>query len=60
MFFELIQNPPFVTTDQPTTTSVSADTVTKYFNLMEETFGSNWAKEPTDKYFSQSYCTIGK
>ncbi|XP_046641070.1 protein Star-like [Daphnia pulicaria] len=28
------------------------------YNLMEETFGENWAKEPADKYLAPSYCTI--
>ncbi len=30
------------------------------FNLMEETYGSEWDKQSVDKYLSSSYCTIGK
>jgi hypothetical protein len=56
------QNPPIVITDQPIlipTPVPSVEIATKY-NLMEETFGENWAKEPADKYLAPSYCTIGK
>lgn len=28
------------------------------FNLMEETYGSEWDKQSVDKYLSSSYCTI--
>ncbi len=55
------QNPPIVITDQPIlipTPVPSMEIATKY-NLMEETFGENWAKEPADKYLAPSYCTIG-
>ncbi len=32
--------------------------MTKY-NLMEDTYGDNWAKTPADKYLDSSFCTIG-
>ncbi|XP_046641597.1 uncharacterized protein LOC124326925 [Daphnia pulicaria] len=31
--------------------------LTKY-NLMEDTYGDNWAKTPADKYLDLSFCTI--
>ncbi|EFX77925.1 hypothetical protein DAPPUDRAFT_320760 [Daphnia pulex] len=30
----------------------------KKYNLMEDTYGDNWAKKPADKYLDSSFCTI--
>ena len=54
------QNPPnIVIADQPIPTPVPSVEIATKYNLMEETFGENWAKEPADKYLAPSYCTIG-
>ena len=54
-----MQNPPIVIADQPIPTPVPSVEIATKYNLMEETFGENWAKEPADKYLAPSYCTIG-
>lgn len=59
MFGEM-QNLPIVIADQPIPTPVPSVEIATKYNLMEETFGENWAKEPADKYLAPSYCTIGK
>jgi hypothetical protein len=57
MFCEM-QNLPVVISEKPTTNPVPVGILTKY-NLMEETFGENWAKIQADKLLSPSFCTIG-
>jgi hypothetical protein len=59
LMFGEMQNPPIVITDQPIPTPVPSVEIATKYNLMEETFGENWAKEPADKYLAPSYCTIG-